>query len=132
MRHAGEQVRIDADTGGSFAADATWNVANPAQWRSSVILPFDVRRSLQVTTWGFTGRYLRHADSLGWTEAVGSGSAALLKNDATFVLGRGLADSSCYTFESVNVPGQFLRHAGSRIRLGGNDGSAITRRPPIG
>ena len=61
-------VRLDADTGGSFAADATWNVANPAQWRSSVILPFDVRRSLQVTTWGFTDRYLRHADSLGWTE----------------------------------------------------------------
>ncbi|MEU4693483.1 AbfB domain-containing protein [Actinoplanes sp. NPDC023714] len=113
------------DTAASFAADATWNVSAPAQWRSSAILPFDVRRSLQVTTWGFTDRYLRHADSLGWTEVVNSGSAALLKNDATFILRHGLADSSCYSFESVNVPGQYLRHAASRIRLAANDGSAL-------
>ncbi|MFC7534476.1 AbfB domain-containing protein [Actinoplanes sp. GCM10030250] len=125
LRHASEQVRIDPNSGGSFAADATWNVGNPAQWRSSVLLPFDVRRSLQVTTWGYTDRYLRHADSLGWTAQVNASSAALLKSDATFTLRHGLADSSCYTFESVNVPGQYLRHVASRIRLGANDGSAL-------
>ncbi|WP_229074298.1 AbfB domain-containing protein [Actinoplanes sp. DH11] len=125
LRHTNDEVRIDADTGGSLAADATWEVSAPALWRSSVILPFDVRRSLQVTTWGLTDRHLRHADSLGWTEPVGAGSAALLKNDATFTLRRGLADTSCYTFEAVNAPGQYLRHAASRIRLAPNDGSAL-------
>ncbi|MEU4163608.1 AbfB domain-containing protein [Actinoplanes sp. NPDC026670] len=125
LRHASDQVRIDPNTGGGFAADATWNVADPALWRSSVLLPVDVQRSLQVTTWGHTDRYLRHAGGLGSTEIVGSGSSALLKQDATFTVRRGLADNSCYTFESVNYPGQYLRHADSRIRLAVNDGSAL-------
>ena len=113
------------DTATSFAADATWSTANPALWRSSVLLPTDVRRSLQVTTWGFTDRYLRHADGLAYTEPVNAGSSALLKADATYTVRRGLADSSCYSFESVNFPGQYLRHANSRVRNGVNDGSAL-------
>ncbi|WP_436521350.1 AbfB domain-containing protein [Actinoplanes sp. HUAS TT8] len=126
LRHRSENVVLGANDGSAgFAADATWSVSDPAQWRSSTILPFDVRRSLQVTTWGFTDRYLRHADSLGWTEHVDAGSAVLLKQDATFTLRHGLADSSCYSLESVNYPGRFLRHADSRIRLAANDGSAL-------
>ncbi|WP_416903823.1 AbfB domain-containing protein [Micromonospora echinospora] len=113
------------DTPTGFAADATWNLSAPALWRSSVSLPTDVRRSLQVTTWGHTDRYLRHADSLGYTEVVTGGSSSLLRNDATFTLRRGLADSSCYSLESVNYPGRFLRHADSRIRLAAPDGSAL-------
>ncbi|KUL22100.1 AbfB domain-containing protein [Actinoplanes awajinensis] len=126
LRHASELVYLAANDGtAGFAADATWNVANPAQWRSSVLLGYDVRRSLQVTTWGYTDRYLRHASDLGWTESVNAGSAALLKQDATFTLRHGLSDSSCYSFESVNYPGRFLRHADNRIRLAANDASAL-------
>ncbi|WP_045739616.1 AbfB domain-containing protein [Actinoplanes rectilineatus] len=126
LRHQSEAVYLAAPDGSaSFAADATWNLSGTAQWRSSVILPFDVRRSLQVTTGNYTDRYLRHADSLGWTEAVNASSSALLKSDATFTLRHGLADSSCYSFESVNYPGQYLRHASSRIRLAAPDSSAL-------
>ncbi|WP_033342642.1 AbfB domain-containing protein [Catenuloplanes japonicus] len=113
------------DTASGFAADATWNVSAPALWRSSVQLPVDARRSLGVLTWNYTDRYLRHAGGLGYTEVVNSGSSAMLKSDATFTVRRGLADSSCYTLESVNYPGQYLRHADSRIRLAANDGSAL-------
>ncbi|MEW1901511.1 AbfB domain-containing protein [Streptomyces sp. NPDC086147] len=116
------------DSASSFAADATWNTAEPALWRSSVLLPTDVRRSLRVTTWGHTDRYLRHADSLAFTEIVNAGSGALLKQDATFTVRRGLADSSCYSFESVNYPGRFLRHADSRVRTAADDGSALFRQ----
>ncbi|WP_430787706.1 AbfB domain-containing protein [Actinoplanes sp. G11-F43] len=126
IRHASENVLLAANDGSAlFAADATWNVADPALWRSSVLLPYDARRSLQVTTWGYTDRYLRHADGLGWTAAVNASSSALLKADATFTLRRGLAESSCYSLESANFPGQFLRHASGRIRLASSDGSAL-------
>ncbi|MFF8408690.1 AbfB domain-containing protein [Streptomyces omiyaensis] len=91
------------------------------------MLPTDVRRSLRVTTWGHTDRYLRHADSLAWTEVVNAGSGALLKQDATYTVRRGLADSSCYSFESVNYPGRFLRHAASRVRNSPSDGTALFR-----
>ncbi|MFJ6071011.1 AbfB domain-containing protein [Streptomyces sp. NPDC093065] len=87
-----------------------------------------MRKSLRVTTWGHTDRYLRHSDSLGWTEIVGAGSSALLKQDATYTVRRGLADSSCYSLESVNYPGRFLRHADSRVRLAPDDGSALFRQ----
>ncbi|MET7417661.1 AbfB domain-containing protein [Dactylosporangium sp. NPDC005555] len=146
MRHYADDVYLARsggpnawDTAAGFAADATWNTANPSLWRSSVLLPTDVRRSLQVTTWGFTDRYLRHADSLAYTEIVNGGSGALLKADATYTVRRGLADSSCYSFESVNFPGQFLRHADSRVRNAVNDNSALFKadatfcaRPGIG
>ncbi|HWO68421.1 MAG TPA: AbfB domain-containing protein, partial [Umezawaea sp.] len=46
---------------------------------------------------------------------------------------------SCYSFESVNFPGQFLRHASSRVRNSPNDGTALFRddatfcaRPGVG
>ncbi|MET9230121.1 AbfB domain-containing protein [Lentzea sp. NPDC003310] len=115
------------DTATGFAADSTWGTADPALWRSSARLTTDVRQSLRVATWGHTDRYLRHADSLAYTEIVTSGSSGTLKADATYTVRRGLADSSCYSFESVNFPGQFLRHADSRVRNSPNDGSALFR-----
>ncbi|GAA1304145.1 AbfB domain-containing protein [Saccharothrix xinjiangensis] len=146
LRHYAEGVYLARsggpnpwDTATGFAADATWNAADPALWRSSVSLPTDVRRSLQVTTWGHTDRYLRHADSLAYTEVVNAGSSALLKADATYTVRRGLADSSCYSFESVNFPGQFLRHTSGRVRNSPDDGTALLRadatfcaRPGVG
>ncbi len=76
LRHYADNVYLARrrpqpwDAASSFAADATWNTGEPALWRSSVLLPTDVRRSLRVTTWGHTDRYLRHADSLARTEVV--------------------------------------------------------------
>ena len=57
-----------------------------------------------------------------------STSDALTKADATFVVRRGLADPTCYSFESRNIPGQFLRHADFRVRLGTNDNTDLFRQ----
>ncbi|KQX61217.1 glycoside hydrolase family 2 [Streptomyces sp. Root1310] len=80
-----------------------------------VTLPVDQYRSLRVTTPGHTDRYLRHRDGAGFTEVVTAGSDALLKNDATWRIVPGLADSGCYSFESRNYPGQYLRHREYRV-----------------
>jgi hypothetical protein len=82
---------------------------------------------LQVTTPGYTNRYLRHQNSLAYTEVVDANSSELLRNDATYTVRAGLTDPSCYSFESVNYPGQFLRHANSRVQNSVNDGSALLR-----
>lgn len=44
-----------------------------------------------------------------------------------YVVRDGLADAACVSLENVAQPGQFLRHAGYRLQLGGNDGSALFR-----
>ncbi|WFE36374.1 AbfB domain-containing protein [Micromonospora sp. WMMD975] len=103
--------------------DASRSVGSSAP----VALPLNTRRSVQVTTPGFTNRFLRHRDSLAYTEIVDANSPALLKNDATYTVRAGLADAACYSFESVNFPGQFLRHQDSRVRNSPNDGSALLR-----
>lgn len=115
------------DTPSSFAADTTWAVSVPL-WRSGADLPLDQARSFKVTTPGFTDRFLRHRDGLARTDVVNGASAALLKADATFVVRRGLADPSCYSLEARNYPGQFLRHADFRVRLGGNDNTDLFRK----
>ncbi|MBT3149452.1 AbfB domain-containing protein [Streptomyces sp. CHD11] len=80
-----------------------------------VTLPVDQFRSLRVTTPGYTDRYARHQDGAAFTEVVTSGSDGLLKADATWRIVPGLADTSCYSFESRNYPGEYLRHRDSRV-----------------
>ncbi len=134
IRHYNEAVYIASaggsnawDGGGSYAADTTW-AASTGLWRSGADLPLDQARSFRVTTPGFTDRYLRHQSGLARTDVVNDASAALTKSDATFVVRRGLADSSCYSFESRNFPGQFLRHADFRVRLATNENTDLFRK----
>ncbi len=120
LRHRNSEVWVEQNTGGSFANDATWAVGAPL-WRSGADLTVGQNRSFRVTTAGFDTRYLRHRDSLARTDVISASSPALDRQDATFTVRAGLADNSCFTFESVNLPGRFLRHAGYRLQTAGND-----------
>ncbi len=131
IRHINSEVYIAAnggpnpwDSGSFWAEDTTWQVAAP-WWRSGVNLPVDQAVSLKVVTACCTDRYLRHLNSLAYTEVVNASSSTVLKQDATFVVRHGLADSSCYSFESRNFPGHFLRHSQFRLRKDPNDGTAV-------
>ncbi len=123
LRHRNAEIWMDArGTGTSFADDATWNVVSP-WWRSGVDLPNGQARSLRVTTPGFTDRFLRHQDGAARTDVVAANSPDLLKRDATFIVRPGLAESSCYSLESSNYPGEYLRHRGYRVHKDRNDGT---------
>ncbi|RMI38431.1 beta-galactosidase [Streptomyces triticirhizae] len=134
LRHFEEGVYLASeggdqpwDTPESFAADATWAVALPL-WRSGAELPLDERVSFQVTSDGFTDRVLRHRESLARTDVIAGDSAQQDREDATFVVRRGLADPSCYSLEAANQPGSYLRHAEFRVRLAPDDGSELFDR----
>ncbi|WP_406837040.1 alpha-L-arabinofuranosidase B [Streptomyces sp. AHU1] len=71
--------------------------------------------SLRATTPCCTADYVRHQNDAAVVSAVTSGSPALDKGDATWIVRRGLADGSCYSFESRNYPGDFLRHFDYRL-----------------
>ncbi|MCL7377731.1 AbfB domain-containing protein [Streptomyces sp. 35G-GA-8] len=90
-----------------------------------VVLPTGRYTSLRVTTPGHTDKYLRHYEQLAYTAVVDGGSAGLLKNDATWKVVTGLANSNCYSFESRNYPGEYLRHRDFRVRRDADDGSAL-------
>ncbi|WP_281290732.1 AbfB domain-containing protein [Streptomyces sedi] len=88
----------------------------------------DERITLGVTTDGYTDRVLRHSESLARTDVIGAGSGSPDREDATFVVRRGLADSSCYSLEAANEPGSYLRHSSFRVRLDADDGSELFDR----
>jgi hypothetical protein len=134
IRHFGDLVYLARsggpnpwDTASNFAADSTWASTIPL-WRSGASLPVNSVQSFQVTTPGFTDRYLRHQDSLARTDVVNSASPALLKSDASFIVRPGLADPSCYSFEARNIANNYLRHSGFRVRLNASENSDLYRR----
>ncbi|MEV7231386.1 AbfB domain-containing protein [Polymorphospora sp. NPDC051019] len=116
-----DQNRVRAANQALIAASKALGSSGP------VTLPVHTRRSSQVTTPGFTNRYLRHMNGLAYTEVVDAGSPTVLRQDATYTVRPGLAGTGCYSFESVNFPGQFLRHVDSRVRNSPDDGSALLR-----
>jgi hypothetical protein len=116
VRHQAEALWLhQSDNSDLFKADASW-AQQTGWWRSAVILPTGNFQSLRVLTPGFDNRYLRHIDGVANTEVVTSGSDAVLKADATWRLVPGLANASCYSFESRNFPGEYLRHQASRVK----------------
>jgi hypothetical protein len=125
LRHRDSELWVDAfqDTL-AYRQDATWALAAP-WWKSSVDLEVNTYKSFQVVTPGLTDRYIRHSNGLGFTEVVSSTSDDTLKQDATFKIVPGLAESSCYSFESRNFPGHYLRHAYSRLRNNARNGSVL-------
>jgi hypothetical protein len=83
--------------------------------------------SLRATTSGYTDRYVRHQNNNTVTSVISSSSSALDKADGSWIVRRGLASSSCVSFESRNYPGDFLRHSNYQLYRQPMDGSAIFR-----
>ncbi|GFF62364.1 unnamed protein product [Aspergillus udagawae] len=61
--------------------------------------------SLQVTTSGYTDRYLAHTGSTVNTQ------------QASWRVRTGLGNSDCLSFESVDTPGSYIRHSGFELYL---------------
>ncbi|RVX43439.1 glycosyl hydrolase family 43 [Nonomuraea polychroma] len=73
----------------------------------------------------FPDRYVRHRDYLAYVDPLSSASPLADRRDATFTVVAGLAHAGCYSFQSVNQPGYYLRHYNMRLTLQRDDGSAI-------
>jgi hypothetical protein len=127
LRHRNSEVWLDTDTGGSYRDDATWNLV-PAWWRSGADLAVGQARTFRVTTPGYTDRVLRHRDGLARTDVIDANSPLTDRQDASFVIRAGLAESSCYSLESLNFPGQYLRHSNYRLQKASNDGTDTFRK----
>jgi hypothetical protein len=123
IRHRNSELWLDAyQNTDIYKQDATWREASHL-WLGDDELTPGMYQSFQAVTPNFTNRHIRHSNSVGYTEVVNKTSVEGLRKDATFKVIRGLADMSCYSFESRNYPGHYLRHSGYRIRKDPDDGS---------
>lgn len=93
------------------SANQTWALAaQPAPLLAGQAVGFE------PITW--PGYRIRHAGYQGFISAVSRTSPALAQQDSSFIARNGLGDASCWSFESRNFPGYYLRQEGtSRLVL---------------
>jgi hypothetical protein len=78
-------------------------------------------------SFNYPGEYMRHQNYLGIRSVINSEPA---KQSAIFRVVSGLSGNQCgnslsVSFELVNLPGYYLRHQNSRIKLSQTDGSGL-------
>ncbi|WP_426503602.1 alpha-L-arabinofuranosidase B [Dactylosporangium sp. McL0621] len=81
--------------------------------------------SLRATTACCTTRYISHSGATVSTQVVSASNTATEKANASWIVRAGLGSSACYSFESKNTSGQYLRHQNYQISLQANDGSSL-------
>jgi non-reducing end alpha-L-arabinofuranosidase len=83
--------------------------------------------SLRATTACCTGDFVRGQNGAVAIAPITSSSSAQDKSDTTWIVRRGLADSSCISFELKDSPGDFLRQQNFALRVQPIDGVAANR-----
>jgi len=82
--------------------------------------------SIKATTPCCTSDYITgdypSSDEVG-LDAVTSSSSTTLKEDATWIIKPGLANSNCVSFETANGSGDYIRHYDFELYLEPNDGT---------
>ncbi|KAF3766197.1 glycoside hydrolase family 54 /Carbohydrate-binding module family 42 [Cryphonectria parasitica EP155] len=79
--------------------------------------------SLRVTTPGYDTRYIAHTGTTVNTQVVTTSSATTLKEEASWIVQTGLGNSGCYSFESVDTPGSYIRHYDFALLVNADDGT---------
>jgi hypothetical protein len=90
---------------------------------SSIALTVGSSVSMRVTTTGYTTRYLAHTGTTVNTQVVTSSSTTALQQQASWTVRAGLGNSACYSFESVDTPGSYIRHYDFALLVNANDGT---------
>lgn len=93
-------------------------------WVVIADLPVGSSVSFRATTSCCTTRYIAHTGSTVNTQVVSSSSDPALKRQASWTVRAGLGDSTCYSFESVDTPGSYIRHFNYQLMLNTNDGTS--------
>ncbi|KAI0198446.1 glycoside hydrolase family 54 protein [Astrocystis sublimbata] len=79
--------------------------------------------SLRATTSGYDTRYLAHDGATVNTQVVSSSSSAALKKQASWTVRPGLSNDGCFSFESRDTPGRYIRHYDFALQLQASDNS---------
>jgi hypothetical protein len=107
-----------------YPSDATEDAVqaniNAAQYQSAQV-PLAPGPQVSLRLAGSDGSpvYVKHddTDDAVSVAAVAADASATDRQDATFVETAGLANPACFSFESINKPGQYLRHSGFQFHL---------------
>ncbi|KAH7096197.1 glycoside hydrolase family 54 protein [Auriculariales sp. MPI-PUGE-AT-0066] len=81
--------------------------------------------SLRATTSCCTTRYITHSGTNVTTAVVTSSSTTTVKQQSSWTVRAGLANSACVSFESKDTAGSYLRHSDFVLYVNANDNSKL-------
>ncbi|KAF5310629.1 hypothetical protein D9619_008263 [Psilocybe cf. subviscida] len=81
--------------------------------------------SFRATTACCTTRFIAHTGATVNTQVVTSSDTTALKQSASWTVRTGLGNSACFSFESRDTPGSFIRHSNFQLMVNANDGSKL-------
>ncbi|KAF5310905.1 hypothetical protein D9619_008236 [Psilocybe cf. subviscida] len=81
--------------------------------------------SFRATTACCTTRFIAHTGATVNTQVVTSSSSTALKQRASWTVRKGLGNGACFSFESRDTPGSFIRHSNFQLMVNANDGSKL-------
>ncbi len=89
-----------------------------------------VKQGQKLNLWSlrsanYADHYIRDYRSSGYIMSVNKDSSPLSKKEASFNFRKGLADSSCISITTTDLPPRFLRHRGGRIIFGTYENSKL-------
>ncbi|KAF8294751.1 fungal alpha-L-arabinofuranosidase [Clavulina sp. PMI_390] len=96
-----------------------------ASLTSGTTLTVGSKVSFHVTTSGYTDHYISHTGTTVNTQVTSSSSSTALKQAASWTVSTGLGNSACFSFQSVDTPGSYIRHSGFELYLATNDGTQL-------
>ncbi|WP_237152282.1 AbfB domain-containing protein [Oryzibacter oryziterrae] len=92
-----------------------------SEWTAPPVQPaqpkLTVDASVSLAPVNFPGYLVRHKNYVATIDQVSQTSDALAKLDSAFTVRTGLADAACYSFESRNFPGYFLKADNGAVGL---------------
>jgi hypothetical protein len=81
--------------------------------------------SLRATTACCVNRYISHTGTTVNTQVVTSANTTSVKQQASWIVQTGLGNNGCYSFESVDTPGSYIRHSDFALLVNANDGTTL-------
>ncbi|GAB2962937.1 hypothetical protein GCM10023080_024460 [Streptomyces pseudoechinosporeus] len=96
----------------------------PASSKAPAKPPASSRKSVQAVN--YPDRYWHLSSGVIRLDQVSSRSGSETREDSSFKVVSGLAKPSCYSFQMSD--GRYVRHQNFRLRVSGNDGSALFRQ----
>ena len=120
LRHFNSRLRIDADNGGTFKADATFCARAALSGLAGAV---------SLESRNFPGRYLRHRGGEVWVEASSGGS---FNADASWNLGAAWSGPSTATGQTSirNADPSVIRVGGTYISVESRGGGVAVRQAP--
>jgi hypothetical protein len=98
--------------------------AGAADQQFSYINAFALSPGTEVSFRASTGDYIRHQNGRAIISPIGVTNPTLDKQDATWIVRPGLANSACLSFESKDFPNGYLRQSGGAVYQQQNDSSS--------